>query len=55
MARERDTTYKCETCGERHPRPEAFDLKDLTFEMRMIAFIHAVGGDAKAFIREGQS
>lgn len=54
MARNRETTYHCATCGERHPYPEHYDLQDLTFEMRMIAFLHAIGQDARPYVKEGQ-
>lgn len=52
--RERETTYHCPTCSERHPRPEHYDLADLSPEMRMIAFLHAIGRNAADYLNKEQ-
>lgn len=52
--RTRETTYRCDTCGERHPRPDHYDLAELSPEMRMIAFLHAIGQNAADYINKEQ-
>jgi hypothetical protein len=52
MAKTRETTYHCYECGERHPRPEHYDVHDLSPFMRMVAFMHAIGQDPTPYLSD---
>lgn len=50
----RENTYHCYECGERHPRPEAYRVNELSATMRMVAFLHAVGFDVKNIVGDDE-
>jgi hypothetical protein len=52
MEMSRENTYHCYECGERHPRPEAYKLNELSATMRMMAFLHAAGVNVKDLIND---